>query len=158
MAKSKKVNSKKKVVNTVKTDHDIYDKVVIREGFVKFHRDCEVQDLGWDEEMCDMNENYQKNFRVLCNDFTPLFFNFCAYQHEENPIKSCERAGEVLSEVEEEILYYNEGDERPKIQDLTLDEILFASGFFMNGFLTEYCNWSEDRVNYFFNNLSKFKK
>jgi hypothetical protein len=157
MAKSKKANQKKKVVNKVKTDHTIYDKVVIREGLVKLHRDYEFQDLGWDEDLYDSNENYQINFRILCNDFFPLFFNFCANEHEINPIKSCERAAEVLSGVEKEILYYNE-DERPRIQDLTLDEILFASGFFMTSFLTEYCNWSIKRVDYFFDNLSKFKK
>jgi|688.fasta_scaffold02688_4 hypothetical protein len=147
----------KKVVNKVKTDHTIYDKVAIRQALVKLHRDYEFQDLGWNEDLYESNKNYQRNFRVLCNDFFPLFFNFCANEHEMNPILSCERAAEVLNEVEEEILYYNE-DERPKIQDLTTDEILFASGFFMSMFLIEYCNWSKKRVDYLFDNLSKFNK
>jgi len=41
---------------------------------------------------------------------------------------------------------------------LTTDEILFASGFFMSMFLIEYCNWSKKRVDYLFDNLSKFNK
>jgi len=158
MAKSKKANQKKKVVNKVKTDHTIYDKVVIRESLVKFHRDYEVQDLGWDEEMYEWNENYQQNFRVLCNDFFPLFFNFCVNEHEINPIKSCERAKEVMQEASDEILYYNEGCDRPQIQDLTLDEIAFAAGFFMRSILQNYCYWTEKRTDYYYDNLSKFKK
>jgi hypothetical protein len=68
----------KKVVNKVKTDHTIYDKVAIRQALVKLHRDYEFQDLGWNEDLYESNKNYQRNFRVLCNDFFPLFFNFCA--------------------------------------------------------------------------------
>ena len=154
---TKKVTQKKKVVNKVKTDHTVYDKVVIRKGLVQWHRDYDVQTLEHDCEMYEWNENYQQNFRVLCDDFFPLFFNFCADEHSINPIKSCERAKEVMFGASDEMLYYNEGFERPKIQDLTLDEISFAAGFFMRSILQDYCNWTEKRTDFYYDNLSKFK-